>query len=106
MIRNLRYQKGYKYAIIIDIMAKKSAKKYKKLSNKKRLLFIQAFATLLVAVYIIMSAITVDKTVTGNVVNSINEIETSQYKIFIFLGIAIGIFSFIEIAILFVVTYM
>lgn len=78
----------------------------KKISKNKRLLFLQAVATLLIAFYIIMSSVTNEKTVTGNVISSTNGIETTQHNIFIFLGIAIGIFSFIEIAVLLVVTYM
>jgi hypothetical protein len=92
-------------------MKKRAGKKRvkKKVSKSKRILFLQAVATLIIAVYIIMTSLSTEKTVTGNVISSssgTNVGETTPYKIFIFLGIAIGIFSFIEIVILLIVTYM
>ncbi|MBR9704118.1 hypothetical protein GOV12_01800 [Candidatus Pacearchaeota archaeon] len=88
-------------------MVKKSVPKRhkiveKKKLGKKRILLIQAFVTLLIAGFLIMSGIGSDNNVTGNVVGSS---DSGAMKIFVLLGVAIGVFSFIEIVILFVVSY-
>jgi hypothetical protein len=85
---------------------KKSIKKTSKKNLKTRLLYLQIIVTLLIAVYLIVSSATSEKTLTGNVIMQNNQAGNSSMNIFFMLGIAMGVFTFIEILIMLVISYL
>jgi hypothetical protein len=91
-------------------MAKKNIKKTKgktrKKSSKRKFFYIQAALTLLIAGYLIISGMTQEKSVTGNVISSSGAgTSNPSFAIFLILGVGLGLFAVIEIIILLITAY-
>lgn len=85
---------------------KKNLAKTKKKSNKRKFFYIQAVLTLLVAVYLIMSGISNDKSLTGNVIGSgSTSANNPSFSIFLMLGMGLGLFALIEMIVLLITAY-